>query len=486
VTLTTRLSAFFLGALALVLAGFSATLYLLVQAHLEHQVEERLTAALEVLAATAEQEPDGLEWETHEHPVTLGRDRQPEQVRWTVEDDQGRLVDHSENLNPEERLPRPPETAEEPAAGWLVYRDGRPWQVRQRRITAERTVPASQPEAGKQRYRVLVLTAGVSLEPVRGTLRQLGVTLAGVSLGLWLLAAVCGRWFCRRALAPVRRMAATAHGMSAADLGQRLPDPGTGDELAQFAGAFNDLLDRVQEAFERQRRFTGDASHQLRTPLTAMLGQVEVALRQERSAAEYRQVLARVHGQAGQLRQIVEMLLFLARADAEARLSRLETIDLAAWLPGQVPPRCDEGRAVELRLETGPEATCLVRAQAPLLGQLLDNLLDNACKYSEPGTAVTVRLRRAADAVQVSVEDRGCGIAAEDLPHVFEPFYRSAAARRMGRPGTGLGLAVARRIAAVFDGRLDAHSEPGQGSRFTLTLPAWNDNVPDDRAAMEA
>ena len=119
--------------------------------------------------------------------------------------------------------------------------------------------------------------------------------------------------------------------MSAADLDRRLPLAGTGDELDDLSRAFNGLLDRVGESFERQRRFTGDASHQLRTPLTAMLGQAEVALRHDRDPAEYRRVLESVRGQAQHLRRIVEALLFLARADAEARRPELERIDLAAW-----------------------------------------------------------------------------------------------------------------------------------------------------------
>src|SRR5207248_10102086 len=145
-----------------------------------------------------------------------------------------------------------------------------------------------------------------------------------------------GRALCRRALAPVTRMAGAARIMSAADLDQRLPAPGSRDELEDLRRAFNGLLGRLQEAFERQRRFTGDASHQLRTPLTVMLGQIEVALRRDRPAGEYRDALHVAHGQAVRLRQIVEMLLFLARADAEARLRHLERVELAGWLAGHL------------------------------------------------------------------------------------------------------------------------------------------------------
>src|SRR5437763_732045 len=142
-------------------------------------------------------------------------------------------------------------------------------------------------------------------------------------------AALAGRRLCRRALRPLTGMAAAARAISADDLGRRLPPAGTGDEVDDLGRAFNELLARLQESFERQRRFTGDASHQLRTPLAAMLGQVEVALRRERPPEEYQRVLTLVHKQSAKLREIVEMLLFLSRADAEAKRPQLEALDLA-------------------------------------------------------------------------------------------------------------------------------------------------------------
>jgi signal transduction histidine kinase len=264
-------------------------------------------------------------------------------------------------------------------------------------------------------------------------------------------------------------MAQAASAIRADALGQRLPLPRTGDELDELGRAFNDLLSRLQDAFERQRRFTGDAAHQLHTPLTALLGQVEVTLRRERPPEEYRRVLDLVKGQAGRLRELVDMLLFLARADAEARLPNLERLDLAEWLPEHLRGWARHPRALDLRLEAPPAGSLPVRAHGPMLGQLLDNLLDNACKYSPPGTPVVVRLAGDDGAVVVSVTDAGPGIAAEDLPHIFEPFYRSARAPKQG--GAGLGLAVARSIARALGGELTAHCESPAGSCFRLSLP---------------
>jgi signal transduction histidine kinase len=343
--------------------------------------------------------------------------------------------------------------------------DGQPWRLQERHLRAVQAASVRPP-----RHEALTLTAGLSLQPVYATLGRLGFVLTGVSLGLWLTAALLGRGLCRRALAPVTRMAEATRTLSAADLERRLPVPASGDELTALGLAFNDLLGRLHEAFERQRRFTADASHQLRTPLTALLGQIEVACRRERPAEEYRGVLERVHGQAARLRQLVEMLLFLARADAEARLPDLVPLDLAGWLPEYLQGWSVHDRAADLHLDCPPNPPPVVRVQAALLGQLLDNLLDNACKYSPPGTEVTVGVRCDADAVAVTVTDAGCGIAAADLPHVFEPFYRSAQVRG-GPGGVGLGLAVARRIAAAFGGSLTVASTAGKGCRFTLRLP---------------
>jgi signal transduction histidine kinase len=302
--------------------------------------------------------------------------------------------------------------------------------------------------------------------------------LTGVSLAVWLLALAGGRWVCRRALRPVQVLAGSARSMDGTDLGQRLPALATADEVADLSTAFNGLLDRLQEAFERQRRFTGDASHQLRTPLAALLGQVEVTLRRERPAREYRDTLGLVHRQATHLRQIVESLLFLARADAEARLPNREPIDLAAWLKEHLRSWSDHPRSADLRLEPTPEALPPVEAHSPLLGELVDILLDNACKHSPPGSPVTQRLGREGGRVLLVVEDRGCGIAAEDLPHVFEPFFRSADARRRGVAGLGLGLAIARRIAGACGGTLTAGGSPGGGAVFTLSLPCSDHRGP--------
>ena len=480
-SLTGRFSALVLSTVGLVLVGFSTALYVSAWVYLDRQVNDRLAAALAVLAAAAEVHPDGVEWEPRERVLTLGQESGADRLRWMVFDDRGRRVDRSRNLDGSALTtawtPRPG-VAHLPAR--LADRQGRTWRVSQRRIGAVASVapPAgsNHPATAETLHPFLVLTVCAPLGPVEATLGTLGGFLIATSVGIWLLAALVCRRLSRRALTPLTRMVASARGLDAADPGWSLDGAGTGDELDDLGRAINDLLSRLHVAYERQRRFSGDASHQLRTPLTVVIGQIEVALRQERSGEEYRRVLRSALARAVRLGQIVEALLFLGRADAEASLPRGEPLDLNGWVAGHLAARSVTGRAAEVVFRAGGDDRLPIRAHPPLLGQLLDNLLDNACKYGRPGTPVVVEAIRDHGAAVLAVEDSGPGIPPDDLPRVFEPFYRSTQARRLGAPGVGLGLAVVQRIAVAFGGTVTVRSEPGRGCRFEVRLPTAADD----------
>jgi signal transduction histidine kinase len=465
VTLTNRLSLVFLAALAAVLAGFSATLYLLADHHLHRRLDDRLDAAVRAVAAAAEAEPDGVEWEGDKRPPAFGPGGG--EVRWAVAADDGRVIDHSPQPGTVELLAaadpairaarRLPKTFEHGEDEW-----------RATRVWVMTPAPPALPAHGK--HSILVITVAVPRGPTRATLHALAAALAGLAAAVLLVALVLGRWVCRRALAPVTRMADAARGMGAGDRTARLPVGSSADELADLGAAFNDLLDRVHTAAERERRFAAEAAHQLRTPLAGIIGQAEVALRRDRDPDEYRQALGAVLAEAGRLRRVTEALLFLARSEADAGLPGVEPTDLAAWVPGRLRRWADHPRAADLRFE--PPAVPAVAAVHPdLFGELLDALVDNALKYSPAGTPVTVRVGRENGAAWVEVEDRGCGIAPDDLPHLFRPFTRSDTARRLGVPGAGLGLAVAARVAAAHGGRVEAAGEPGPGARFRASVP---------------
>jgi signal transduction histidine kinase len=465
---------FFLIALALVLAGFSVALYVLARVHLHRQATQRLDAALGALTAAVEVNPEGLEWEPAQRHLELAPGTLGGQVVWLVSDDSGQVVDRSVPAGDGDFLAEAAAhlRAEQRPAGRLNWQGGR-WQFKQQWLAAAGPVASPPPSRNDpaRKHPALAITVGTSLEPVRATLQRLCVVLSGLSLGVWLFALVLGRALCRRALVPVRHMADCARTMGDADLGRRLPVQSTGDELHELGQAFNGLLDRLEESFERQRRFTGDASHQLRTPLAAMIGQVEVALRRDRPAEEYRRVLACVQEQAGRLRRIVESLLFLARADAEAELPAGDRVDLTQWLPAHVRSWAHHPRFGDLVVATDGPGPVGAQVHPVLLGELVNILLDNACKHSPPGRPVTIRLQHGGKGIELSVRDEGPGIDEADVPHLFRPFFRSAQAHRSGVEGLGLGLAIARRLADALGATLTVNSRLGHGSCFTLRLP---------------
>jgi signal transduction histidine kinase len=326
------------------------------------------------------------------------------------------------------------------------------------------------------------MVAGVPMDAALASLRPLALALFGISLGIWALAAIGGRWISCRALEPVTRMAQAAGNISALDLNRRLPRAGTNDELDELGATFNELLDRLQISFEKQSRFASEASHQLRTPLAAILGQLDVALRRNRTADEYRQALGAARKQASQLTRIVEMLLFLTREDADASSPALDRVELRGWLGEQLQAWEQRPRGSDIRMNISSDERLWVNVHSEMLRQALDNLLDNACKYSEPGSAISVSLDQIGNAVHLAVQDNGIGVAEEELPHLAEAFFRSHRARQRGTGGVGLGLAIVRRILAALGGQLQVESRHGAGSRFVIVLPTADVDALDKRS----
>ncbi|WP_435016013.1 HAMP domain-containing sensor histidine kinase [Tundrisphaera sp. TA3] len=476
-TLARRMSLFFLAVLAAVLVGFSASLYLLGRSYLTQQLDVHLEKALDTLEASVDVETDGLEWEPLERRLTLGMDPGEDHTRWVVQDARGKIIDRSPNIRPGEFPPPIPDglLPERPGDA-TVLADLPGWRLGRRHLRLAELLRLGKghdeddgPDDDVE-YGELILTVGLSPGPVEASLRRLAFAAAGVSAVLWGLCAAFARRMARRALVPMLRMADAARGMSEHDMAE-LPNPGTRDELEELAHAFNALLARRHEALERQRRFAGDASHQLRTPLAGLLSLIEVVRRRPRPIEEYEETLDRVHLEATRLRQIIESLLFLARAEAEAVPPGGQPLDLSGWIPDQLRAWSGHPRAADLDIRPGAGPAYL-HASPPLLSQVLNNLVDNALKYSQPGTPVTVSWAREPDAVSFTVQDRGLGLSRIEAAAIFEPFYRSPHARRLGSEGVGLGLSVARRIVTALGGTIEATSTVAEGTRFVVRLPA--------------
>ena len=298
-----------------------------------------------------------------------------------------------------------------------------------------------------------------------------------------LLAGLGGYLLARRSLRPVVSMGEQVARMSAANLHERLAVSDAQDELGQLAQVFNGLLARLEQAFEQQRRFMADASHELRTPVAIVRTEADVALAQpDRPPDDYRESLSVIREGGRRLSAIVDDLLLLARADAGQRPLRRTALYLDELVEECVRAvrSLAAQRRTELTGDTGGEAPC--RGDEELLRRLIINLLDNAIKHSPPGSRVHVRLVRDDAAYRVVVTDTGGGIPAEAQPHIFDRFFRVDAARARGDGGSargaGLGLAIARWVAEAHGGALRLVQSSDAGSEFEAELPC---DLPDAR-----
>jgi heavy metal sensor kinase len=279
-------------------------------------------------------------------------------------------------------------------------------------------------------------------------------------------------------LRPIDKITQTARAINASDLEGRINYEGANDEVGRLARTFDSMLDRLQGGFERERRFTADAAHELRTPLTALKGRIGVTLSQPRQPAVYEDALREMEGQVDRLVRLSNDLLFMARLDHREGGSPLDVIalsDLLAALVDQVRPLA-EAKAIAL-VESVPPGL-MVKGDMDLLIRLFLNLLDNAIKYTPSTGKIRVEAEKRADRICVSISDTGPGIPPEQLPHLFERFYRAESdrMRRRGQHvqaqgGAGLGLAIAREIARAHGGTLTVQSDLGEGSTFTFCIP---------------
>jgi two-component system heavy metal sensor histidine kinase CusS len=352
------------------------------------------------------------------------------------------------------------------------------------RRLADRKVPPGKArtirlaDAG-ERYRVLAspspngvlsLDLGISLAGTEATLAAFDRLVAGGAAVFLILAVAGGLFLSRQALRPVAESIRTARRLDPENLLERLPLTGAGDELDELAGTINGLLDRLAAYHAQVIRFTADASHELRSPLSAMRAAVEVALQRPRGNEDYRDVLGSLGEQCERLTALINGLLLLARADAgEVEVVRLP-LDLSALLRdvAEMYEPLAEERGVAFRWECPRDL--VITADVQRLRQLVTNLLDNAIKFTPPGGSVSLGAEEAESGARLTLSDTGIGMAAVHLPHIFERFYRADPARTSA--GSGLGLSICRWIAKAHGGTIEAKSVEGEGTTVTVQLPA--------------
>lgn len=303
------------------------------------------------------------------------------------------------------------------------------------------------------------------------SLRQLGWGLAGVGVAVLLVGLAGGAWLVSRALRPIGDISSTAGKIATGDLKQRIDTSDTDSELGELAAVLNATFARLDAAFVQQARFTADAAHELRTPVTVLLMHTQNGIESECANEEHREAFAASHRAAQRMRRLIESLLELARFDAgQEKLSR-ETVDLsrvARETLELVQPLADERRvALHEALSTVACTGDPVR-----IAQVVTNLLTNAVLHNKAGGEVWVETKMEAGFATVLIRDNGPGIPPDDLPRIFERFYRADKARASATGGTGLGLAIAKAIVDALGGSIGVISESGAGTCFEVRLPA--------------
>jgi heavy metal sensor kinase len=316
-----------------------------------------------------------------------------------------------------------------------------------------------------------LVQAGTSLEGVEGALRRASAILLILTPSVFLAALLGGWSLVSRALRPVDEITRTALELESRNLDRRIVPSRPDDEIGRLAGAFNEMIARLDQSFRQIQQFSADASHELKTPLTAIRGEAEVALLGDLTQAEYRRALRSIVEEVERVSAVVENLLTLARADADQVRLRRERVALHELLMTayEQMERVARAKGVTLDLEEIDDLT--VEGDPLWLQQLVTNLVNNAVKYTPAGGEVRLSLVREGTLSGLRVTDTGIGIPEEHQPHVFDRFYRVDPGRSRDSGGSGLGLSIARWIAEAHGGTISLRSQVGHGSTFTVHLP---------------
>lgn len=455
-----RLTIWYVGLLAIVLILFGLLLYWVLYRSLMAEVDRTLLTRAQQVANFIQVERLSVIFSGRVRLVPQVDPLASPGVFLQVLDTNGNILDKSSNLGGG-TLPQDPKviTANQRAESMLytVETGGSRLRVLSAPLIAGRSV-------------VGIVQVAASLRDIDTTLQRLAYLLMGgigISLGL---AALIGAFMARAALSPIDRVTQTALRITRTeDLSRRIQGMEVQDEVGRLASTFNEMLDRIEGLFRTQQRFIADISHELRTPLTTIRGNLDLLRRMGRSQDQATAAsLDAIQSETERMSRLVADLLLLAQADAGVALKRepvqLDSLLLEIYRQTRV---IAEGLHVTL----GHEDQAVVLGDSDRLRQLFLNLMDNAVKYTPRGGRVTLSWQRADGWVRVDVSDTGVGIPAEDLPHIFDRFYRVDKARSREQGGTGLGLSIAQWIAHAHGGRIEVESQVGRGTTFTVWLP---------------
>jgi two-component system OmpR family sensor kinase len=456
-----ELASRYAAAVALGIALVAAIGYSVLRGALDRQIDASLLSVASIQAASVTDDPTGAmrfrEWDlTAEEAVSLGDLNRSAQI-WS---ESGESLQRSRYLMRD--LPVDSEALAKAAIGEIAWSEGRLDEQHVRSIF----YPLGRLGASHERH---ILQVAAPLSARDRTVRTAGLFLVGIVVLVSLGSFAGSWWLADKTVRPVNEIIAQAERITGSRPGERISAYAETREFASLAQVLNMMLARIDDAFETQRRFTADASHELRSPLTALRGELELALRRERSPEEYRRVIASSLEEAVRLSVLTEDLLTLARSDAGVMAPRLEGVDLAERVrvaADRLQARIEE-KQLRVSLDLPVDATGLFDVK--LIDQLVWNFLDNAVKFSESGGTIEASVTASESGFVLTVVDDGPGIREDAIHRIFDRFSSADVAHAAA--GTGLGLSIVRAIAEAHGGAVAASNREGGGARFEVRLP---------------
>jgi len=470
-----KLTLWYVAILAVLLISFSSFLYITLSRSLYRDVDNRLRSLAHLIATESGTPSSTFAFGNIDQAVRATLNLRPVGKFIQVLDESGNIGEKSENLK-NVQLPINLQALKNASKGFITFETVRSFGNTPLRMM---TLPVI--EKG---HMARIIQVASSLEDVEDALRTLFIILViTVPLAL-LVASLGGLFLANQALKPVDHITQTARMITSQNLNQRIKSLKVKDEISRLIETFNEMISRLDQSFHQIRQFSSDASHELKTPLTILKGEVEVALRKERTSQDYEQILKSNLEEINRMSKIVDNLLLLARTETgEIRLFK-EEVNLSHIVSEVVGQLTMLAHAKDLQIvATNHQEDILLYGDALRIRQMLLNLIENSIKYTEPGGSISVSLERNAplslsgkeqefyDGVKIVVSDTGIGIAKEDQERIFGRFFRVDKARSREQGGSGLGLSICKWIVEAHQGEISVESELGKGSRFIVKFP---------------
>jgi heavy metal sensor kinase len=477
-----KLTLWYVLILGILLISFSSFLYFTLSKSLYRDVDSKLRSLAELIASESASPLSKFGFGNIDQTLQTSMNLKPIGKFIQVLDESGNIGRKSDNLK-NVQLPISLTALKNASKGLITFETNRSFENAPLRII---TFPVSE----KNHINKIVQVAS-SLEDVEDALNTLLLILIiAVPLAL-LVASLGGQFLANKALKPVDHITQTARMITSQNLNQRINPPKVKDEISRLVETLNEMISRLDRSFRQVKQFSTDASHELKTPLTILKGEVEVALRKERVPHEYEQVLKSNLEEINRMSQIVEDLLLLSRADSgEIRLNK-EDMNLNEILSEVVAHVNVLAQSKNLRIETSNHHEEIHIFGDPLrIRALFLNLIENGIKYTEQGGSIHILLTKdtlvqdgkqsgraqgeQGEFVKIIVSDTGIGIAKEDQERIFDRFFRVDKARSREQGGSGLGLSICKWIVEAHRGKIEVESELGKGSSFIIKLPIFS------------